>query len=119
MKQDTQSGNYELVPLLTTEFSDMEGTLSPDSRWIAYTSNASGRNEVFVQRFPEGGGRRQVSVNGGSQARWRADGDELFYVEGETLMAVPVTQGEELGSARRPRFLNSRASPEPTASSTT
>jgi hypothetical protein len=49
-----------------------------------------------VQRFPEGGGRVQVSANGGSQPWWRSDGNELFFVEGETITAVPVNQGTEL-----------------------
>jgi serine/threonine protein kinase/Tol biopolymer transport system component len=96
LKKNEQSGKYEIVPLIATRFDASDGNLSPDSRWIAYQSNESGRSEVYVQRFPEGGGRLQVSVNGGLQPRWRGDGKELFYVEGETLMVVSVNQGAEL-----------------------
>ena len=64
---------------------------SPDGRFLAYSSNESGRREVYVLPFPDGAGKRQVSVNGGAQVRWRSNGKELYYVEGATLMAVPVS----------------------------
>ena len=54
-------------------------------------SDESGRYEIYVLSFPGGDGKRQVSVNGGQQARWRSDGRELYYVEGDTLMAVSVS----------------------------
>jgi serine/threonine protein kinase len=71
------------------------GTLSPDGRWLAYVSDVSGRMEVYMQSFPDGGGKRQVSTGGGKGPRWRRDGRELFYysLEGK-LMAVPVRSGE-------------------------
>lgn len=55
---------------------------SPDGRWLAYISNETGREEVYVQSFPPGGGKWQVSRNGGRLARWRRDGKELVFVEG-------------------------------------
>jgi Tol biopolymer transport system component len=64
---------------------------SPDSRYMAYQSSESGRYEIYVQPFPEGAAKWPVSTNGGSQPRWSADGTELFYVEGSTLMAVAVS----------------------------
>jgi len=66
--------------------------VSPDGRWIAYTSNLSGRNEVYVQRFPLSGERvQQISNNGGAPKRWRRDGRELFYISpDEKLMAVEI-----------------------------
>ena len=64
--------------------------LSPDGRFVAYVSNESGRYEVYVRPFPGGDGKWQVSGNGGTQPRWSHDGKELFYVEGDTLMAVAV-----------------------------
>jgi Tol biopolymer transport system component len=102
-KKDDGSG-YESAPFLQTPFGETEAAFSPDGGFLAYVSGESGRGEVYVQRFPEGGGRRQVSVNGGIQPRWRKDGRELFYSEGETLMAVPVTIGSTF-SAGVPRPL--------------
>ena len=59
---------------------------------MSYISNETGRNEIYVRPFPDGAGTWQVSVNGGTQQRWRGDGTELYYVEGENaLMAVSVS----------------------------
>jgi Tol biopolymer transport system component len=67
------------------------GEFSPDSRWLAYESNESGRFEVYVQPFPKADGKWQVSVAGGIHPRWRRDGKELYYVAPDArLMAVPV-----------------------------
>jgi dipeptidyl aminopeptidase/acylaminoacyl peptidase len=86
-----QSGADEPVPFLRTPSGEMEGKFSPDGRFLAYVSNQSGRPEVYVTSFPEGGGTHPVSVSGGSTPRWRRDGKELFYVAPDgTLMAVPV-----------------------------
>jgi Tol biopolymer transport system component len=63
---------------------------SPDSRWLAYESTQSGRNEVYITPFPEGGAQYQVSTNGGERPVWRRDGKEIFYREGLKLMAVEV-----------------------------
>ena len=59
-------------------------------------SNESGQSEIYIQAFPQGGNKRRVSVNGGIAPRWRADGKELFYVEGDTLMATPVSTSPSL-----------------------
>lgn len=64
--------------------------LSPDGRYIAYISDESGREEIYVRRFPEGDGKWQVSVNGGQWPRWKPDGTELYYAEKQKVMAVPV-----------------------------
>jgi Tol biopolymer transport system component len=63
---------------------------SPDARWVAYESEQSGRLEIYVQRFPTGP-QEQISIDGGTQVRWRRDGKELFYVglDGR-LMAVSI-----------------------------
>ncbi len=69
----------------------MFGQISPDGRWMAFTSGRSGPSEVFVRPFPSGDGEWQVSVGGGQSARWRADGKEMFYVSRDgKMMAVPV-----------------------------
>jgi hypothetical protein len=93
----TGSGEAKPFPVVRTEASEIAGTLSPDGRWLAYASDVSGRYEVYVQSFPEGGGKRQVSTDGGSGLCWRRDGRELFYHAGDgKLMAVPVSSGESL-----------------------
>jgi len=66
--------------LLQTPAGERNPTVSPDGRWLAYSSNESGAYEVYVQRFPDGGARQQVSVGGGHTPRWSADGSTLTYV---------------------------------------
>ena len=67
------------------------GTVSPDSRWIAYTSDEAGTTEVYVQSFPTPGPKTRISSGGGRQPAWRHDGRELFYVaDDRKLMAVPT-----------------------------
>jgi hypothetical protein len=64
---------------------------SPDENWISYSSNESGRLEVYVERFPDRGERFKVSKDGGKHARWRGDGRELFYLTlAGDMMSVPV-----------------------------
>jgi Tol biopolymer transport system component/tRNA A-37 threonylcarbamoyl transferase component Bud32 len=93
------------VPLLTGPFSENGSTLSPDGRWLAYTSPESGRDEVYVRPFPNvADGRWQVSTAGGSAARWAHNGRELFYeATNNDLMMVPVASGTTFdpGAARR------------------
>jgi eukaryotic-like serine/threonine-protein kinase len=80
----------------------LEGQFSPDGRWVAYQSNESGRDEIYVVPSSVGGGKRQISTNGGAAPRWRSDGKELFYLAGSgrnsgTMWAVDVnTRGEAL-----------------------
>jgi eukaryotic-like serine/threonine-protein kinase len=70
----------------------MEARYSPDGRWIAYTSNESGRSEVYVIPSSGTGGKWQVSNGGGQQPIWRRDGKELFYLSSdERLMSVAIT----------------------------
>jgi Tol biopolymer transport system component len=72
----------------------LSSRFSPDGRWIAYSSNESGRSDVYVRPFPSGTGTRQVSTAGGGLPAWRRDGKELFYVSLDNrMMAVPVEAG--------------------------
>jgi serine/threonine-protein kinase len=64
--------------------------ISPDGKWVAYTSNASGRPEVWLDSYPTPGRRVQISVGGGVHAVWRGDGRELFYWREGTLVAAPL-----------------------------
>ena len=81
------------VPLEVTEFQERALSLSPDGRWLAFVSNRSGPNEVFVRPFPDAGANlRQVSTNGGREPVWARSGLELFYVNGANeLVAVQVS----------------------------
>ena len=83
---DSETGQAD--PFLATPFREMAPTFSPDGMWIAYVSDRSGRGEVYIQSFPEGGAPTQVSTAGGSEPRWSPDGQELFYRETNRLMAV-------------------------------
>jgi len=82
----------EVVPLLHTTFGEVMPNVSPDGRWLAYSSNESGNFEVYVRSFPnvDSGGRWQVSTDGGDQPLWSRDGRELFYRNGDAMMVVPV-----------------------------
>jgi dipeptidyl aminopeptidase/acylaminoacyl peptidase len=85
------AGDAKPHPFLETEFVEEEGHFSPDGRWVAYVSNESGRSEVYVQSFPQTGGKWLISTGGGAQPHWRGDGKELFYIAADkTLMAVAV-----------------------------
>ena len=69
--------------------------MSPNGRWLAYRSDESGVEEVYVRPFPLRGGKRQVSSSGGRQPRWGPDGKELFYLGAEnTLMVAQLEPGE-------------------------
>jgi serine/threonine-protein kinase len=80
---------------------EFAGALSPDGKWLASTSDESGRAEVYVQAFPGPGSRWQVSERGGYPT-WSADGRELFYLDGRTLHVAPVQQAPNftLGAPR-------------------
>jgi Tol biopolymer transport system component len=76
---------------LKTPFEEGASRFSPNGRFIAYVSDESGRFEVYVRSFPNGESKWRISANGGGGPRWRQDSKELFYTEGNRLMAVAVT----------------------------
>ena len=78
-------------PFLRTPFNEGAPTFSPDGRWLAYSSDESGRFEVYVQPFPGPGGKWQISTDGGLEPAWNHNGRELFYRNGSKMMAVEVT----------------------------
>jgi len=86
-------GDHKPFPYLMTPFAEAQGKFSPDGHWVVYTSNESGKREVYVQPFPVStGGKWPVSNGGGGQPRWSRDGKELFYfTPDDTLMVVSVT----------------------------
>jgi Tol biopolymer transport system component len=90
-------------PFSQGDFDKVDAKLSPDGKWIAYSSDESGQPQIYVQPFPGGGGKYQISTGGGGNPRWRRDGKELFYIRGDgKLMAVEVKAGStfETGAAK-------------------
>jgi serine/threonine-protein kinase len=84
-------GKSKPEPLIQTPFSEEHGEISPDGRWLAYDSNESGQQQVYVRPFPNvNGGHWQVSPAGGAKAVWARNGKELFYLSGRAMMAVPI-----------------------------
>jgi serine/threonine-protein kinase len=74
-------------PIMATRFQELAPSLSPDGRWLAYSSNETGHAEIYVRPFPEvGAGKIQVSTAGGTSPRWGHKGDELFYISADNEM---------------------------------
>lgn len=82
-------------PWLKTQYSEREPRFSRDGRWIAYASNESGRDEVYVRAFAGAAGKYRVSTAGGDQPVWGKDGDVLFYRNGDQLMRAMVRKGAD------------------------
>lgn len=78
-------------PFLVTAFDEWAPAFSPDGKWLAYVSDESGRNEVYVQPFPEPGSKWPISTDGGTEPAWSRDGRTLYYRRGDALMSVQVT----------------------------
>lgn len=99
---DSKGKAGEPVVVTQSNAAEQHAQLSADGKWIAYQSNESGQNEIYVQPFPGPGPKSRVSTNGGIQVRWRSDGRELFYlaIDGR-LMAVPIRAGSS-GSTIEP-----------------
>jgi len=89
-------------PIIQTPARETSATVSPDGRWIAFVSDETGRPNVFIQSFPTGGGRRQISKDTGHHPVWRADGKELFYVADapsltSMYVAVSIDSASQVG----------------------
>ena len=83
-------------PFLQTVFNEGQGQFSPDGRWVAYSSDETGRLEIYVQPFPGPGPKVQISTAGGIMPKWRGDGKELFYLAGGALMSVEIKAGAQI-----------------------
>ncbi|MEE2776293.1 MAG: protein kinase [Acidobacteriota bacterium] len=92
-------------PFLATRFSERSPIFSPAGGWIAYVSDESGRDEVYVQAYPGPGGRQLISTEGGREPVWSRDGGELFFRNGDQMMAVDVTLAGGAFRAGTPRVL--------------
>ncbi len=78
---------------------------SPDGNWLAYVSDESGRDEVYVQAYPGPGGKLLISTEGGREPSWRRDGGELFFRNGDQMMAVGVSSEDGRFRAEPARVL--------------
>ena len=97
-------GDREPKPFLATPVNERAPVISPDGKWLAYVSDAAGRDEIWVQAYPGPGGRYQVSTDGGVEPRWSFDGRELFFRNLGDLMVVDV-ETEPTFKYGRPRTL--------------
>jgi serine/threonine protein kinase len=101
-------GDRKPFPFVTTDFMEEGARFSPDSRWIAYLSDESGRTEVYVRDFSEGPdpskGKWQISTDGGHSVFWRADGRELYYVS-DRVVSIPVLPSANEFHAGPPKVL--------------
>jgi dipeptidyl aminopeptidase/acylaminoacyl peptidase len=96
-------GEGEPEALMATPYAETGAEFSPNGRWIAYTSNESGRFEVYVGSFPPGGGKWQISDEGGSQPVWSRDGSRLYYRTDEGVMTVDVGGSSDSFRVGKPR----------------
>jgi Tol biopolymer transport system component len=94
----------EAEPWLQTSAFEGKPVFSPDGRWVAFQSDESGQHEVFVGSFPNIGQKYRISTDGGTEPVWAADGEELFYRNGDKMMAVAVMTSREFSSAE-PKLL--------------
>jgi serine/threonine-protein kinase len=84
-------GDRKARPFLETRSNETAPVFSPDGQWMAYASDESGRWEVYVRPYPGPGGKSQISTHGGTEPLWNPAGRELFYRDGNRMMAATVT----------------------------
>ncbi len=97
-------GERNPEPFLKTPSNEFQPALSPNGRWLAYVSNESGSDEIYVTPFPGPGGKWRISTDGGREPAWNPKGGELFYRDDERMMAVDIVTQPELLPGR-PRVL--------------
>src|SRR5882762_11937504 len=87
-------------PLDDSKYAQGSPKFSPDGRWLGYCSNESGKAQVYVQAFPGPGPKIQVSNDGGTDPVWKRNGGELYYRNGDSMMAVPVSTAATFKAGR-------------------
>jgi Tol biopolymer transport system component len=102
-------GDRKPEPFMATDADERDARFSPDGQWLAYVSDETGRDEVFIRPIGTRGGRKQLSSEGGTGPAWSANGRQLFFVNGDQLAAVTLDgQGNPIGRDRvlfsAPRF---------------
>jgi Tol biopolymer transport system component len=102
----SMSGEHKLQPHLSTQFNELNATISQDGRWLLYTSNESGRNEIYLAPYPGPGGKWQVSTAGAGRGEWGASDREIIYRATDgAMMAVDVKLGAGVVETSSPRLL--------------
>ena len=96
--------DHQQQPLHKTSFHELGARFSPDGHWLAYSSDETGRPEIYVEPYPGPAGKSQVSTDGGRFPVWSRNGRELFYRNGDKMMVVDVTV-QPTFSAAKPRML--------------
>jgi len=109
-------GEQEPQVFVGTEAEETGSVFSPDGRWVAYGSNRTGSWEIYVTDFPDRGTTVKISTHGGRQALWDPNGRTIYYRDGKSIMAAPVTT-EPSFEAGRPKFLFEDTFAAPDASS--
>lgn len=100
------AGEAQPRPFIRTPFNEIEARFSPNGRWVAFTSELSGRAEVYLAPFPGRGSPIRVSSEGGAKPRWRGDGQELFYISpADDVMSVAIRSAAGTIDASEPLFL--------------
>ncbi|MEO7157793.1 MAG: protein kinase [Vicinamibacterales bacterium] len=97
-------GKHDARPLIKTRFSEGNGSISPDGRWMAYQSNETGRFEIYLTTYPSPATPIQITSAGGVQPGWAGDGRELYYRANDRFMAVPMTLGAAV-TAGEPKLM--------------
>jgi hypothetical protein len=87
-------GAWRASPFLTTQYNERSPAISPDGRWLAYTSDESGVDEIYVRPFPTGEGKWLVSRGGGREPAWSGSTRELFYRRGRDIFAVSISAAQ-------------------------
>ena len=114
------SGDHKPFPYLKTPFNENDGVFSPDGHWMAYDSDQSGAEEVYLSPFPGGGSKWQVSQGGGVQPFWSRDGSKLFYIApGGKLMEASIKENGSAVAIGTPQELFQAQMQDPTESDQT
>ena len=94
LSPEQPAGNSKSTPYSDEGLNEVNARLAPNGQWLAYDSDETGRDEIYVQTFPQRKGKWPVSVNGGTSPVWSRDGKELYFIGPDgKLMAVEVTSG--------------------------
>jgi len=116
-ESSTGSGQVRKAqPFLRTRFDEAVPRFSPDGRWLAYVSNESGRNEIYVQPYPGPGGKWQISTESGREPVWNRNGREVFYRSGDKMMAVEITTQPSFIMGKPRMLFEGRYRPTPATS---
>ena len=94
-------GDKKVEPFHVTEFNEHNPTFSPDGGWIAFTSNRSGKDEIYVKRYPPVGDVIPITADGGSRPLWSPNGEEIFYRNGKKMMSVSVNREPDFRPGKR------------------